>query len=702
MKKKVSLASIVATLGPVLAGRCGVEVVFSDVSTAMTNGKKVFIPEKLKETGSEDEAAILRGFLAHEIVGHVKQSNFSLLAEFSKKNGAFGSSVLNVIEDGRIEAGAWKEFQGIKRIIHKTVEVLVSGSVLGGFFDQPKKDEEPAAVIVCSMLFHVRQHRLGQPLDDSLWVKACKDMIGEELTEQILALAMKGAHGRSGLEGTVDAVNAAQEILDLLKEAGQEQGQGQGQSDQGQSGQGQSGQGQSGQDQSDQGQSGQGQSGQGQSGQGQSGQGQSGQGQSGQGQSGQGQSGQGQSGQGQSGQGQSGQDQSDQGQSGQGQSGQGQSGQGQSGQGQSGQGQSGQDQSDQGQSGQGQSGQGQSGQGQSGQGQSGQDQSDQGQSGQGQSGQGQSGQGQSGQGQSGPDQSMIDNILKDKTERGDLSKAILTVLTDNMINKKDQSHFNRVITIDKVSTNPSRSKAELNRNFSVDIETRAAVSKVGARLEQILAARVNNRDVYGKEGRLCGRRLVSAVAGSENVFKKHGSDHEQPDVAMVVMIDCSGSMNNDNNMATARATGLVVSEAISRFSSQGVAIEVVGFDTKIVEIKNFEEPHPVRIKAFGSLKAGGGTRFQATLLEVVKKLAVRKESRKVVLFVTDDDLGVDPHIPIETLLECGIEVRGVLVGSTHEHGENLFSGAKVKHWGVAENSAKIPGAVMSAMERDLF
>ena len=577
MKKKVSLASIVATLGPVLAGRCGVEVVFSDVSTAMTNGKKVFIPEKLKETGSEDEAAILRGFLAHEIVGHVKQSNFSLLAEFSKKNGAFGSSVLNVIEDGRIEAGAWKEFQGIKRIIHKTVEVLVSGSVLGGFFDQPKKDEEPAAVIVCSMLFHVRQHRLGQPLDDSLWVKACKDMIGEELTEQILALAMKGAHGRSGLEGTVDAVNAAQEILDLLKEAGQEQGQGQGQSDQGQSGQGQSGQGQSGQDQSDQGQSGQGQS-----------------------------------------------------------------------------------------------------------------------------GQGQSGQGQSGQGQSGPDQSMIDNILKDKTERGDLSKAILTVLTDNMINKKDQSHFNRVITIDKVSTNPSRSKAELNRNFSVDIETRAAVSKVGARLEQILAARVNNRDVYGKEGRLCGRRLVSAVAGSENVFKKHGSDHEQPDVAMVVMIDCSGSMNNDNNMATARATGLVVSEAISRFSSQGVAIEVVGFDTKIVEIKNFEEPHPVRIKAFGSLKAGGGTRFQATLLEVVKKLAVRKESRKVVLFVTDDDLGVDPHIPIETLLECGIEVRGVLVGSTHEHGENLFSGAKVKHWGVAENSAKIPGAVMSAMERDLF
>ena len=547
MKKKVSLASIVATLGPVLAGRCGVEVVFSDVSTAMTNGKKVFIPEKLKETGSEDEAAILRGFLAHEIVGHVKQSNFSLLAEFSKKNGAFGSSVLNVIEDGRIEAGAWKEFQGIKRIIHKTVEVLVSGSVLGGFFDQPKKDEEPAAVIVCSMLFHVRQHRLGQPLDDSLWVKACKDMIGEELTEQILALAMKGAHGRSGLEGTVDAVNAAQEILDLLKEAGQEQGQGQGQSDQGQSGQG-----------------------------------------------------------------------------------------------------------------------------------------------------------QSGQGQSGPDQSMIDNILKDKTERGDLSKAILTVLTDNMINKKDQSHFNRVITIDKVSTNPSRSKAELNRNFSVDIETRAAVSKVGARLEQILAARVNNRDVYGKEGRLCGRRLVSAVAGSENVFKKHGSDHEQPDVAMVVMIDCSGSMNNDNNMATARATGLVVSEAISRFSSQGVAIEVVGFDTKIVEIKNFEEPHPVRIKAFGSLKAGGGTRFQATLLEVVKKLAVRKESRKVVLFVTDDDLGVDPHIPIETLLECGIEVRGVLVGSTHEHGENLFSGAKVKHWGVAENSAKIPGAVMSAMERDLF
>ena len=155
-------------------------------------------------------------------------------------------------------------------------------------------------------------------------------------------------------------------------------------------------------------------------------------------------------------------------------------------------------------------------------------------------------------------------------------------------------------------------------------------------------------------------------------------------------------------MSTALATGYVVSEALSKFSGDGVVVEVVGFDESIVRIKDFEQTHLMRRKAFGNLTAGGSTRFQGTLVQVVKKLAVRPEERKVVLFLTDGDLGINPHILIDTLEKENIEIRGVYIGSSQKEAEKLFSDAHIKHWGFASQYHEIPKAVLTALISDMF
>ena len=613
-KKSFSLPAIAATLGSILAGKVGASVKFADVPTAMTDGTTVYLSSRLKTGATEDEAHILRGFLAHEILGHVRNTNFKKMVEWrTKRNSPLASSIENIIEDGRIERAAWSIFPKVRSILHKCVDALVRE---GKVFQPLDENDPPEAVITALLLLHVRKD-LGQNLDPTQVEALAFPMFGEELCRKMVEIAIRGAHSPAGKEGFVGVLEAADEILALLDQAGQ----------------GQAGQGQQGQDQA-----------------------------------GQGQQGQDQAGQGQAGQGQQGQDQAGQGQQGQDQAGQGQAGQGQAGQGQAGQGQQGQDQAGQGQQRQDQAGQGQQGQDQAGQGQQGQDQAGQGQE---------------------LSQAQIDAV---KAALGgahpgvsDLGGAMISILTD-------------VITHDQRTTEMGVMKINPKNGGLPDLNAKAAANKLGAKLERLLEDRTNHRDIYGEDGRLCGRRLVSAMSGEQRVFRRATGENTGLDVAVSLMIDCSGSMRGPD-IQLAKAAGYAVSEALSKYDSQGVALEVLGFNDAIFRIKNFEESFPSRSKCFKALNANGGTRFQQTLLQCVKKLSTRKEARKIVLFITDGDLGTDPAAAVDTLAVEGVEVRGVLVGAENDA---FFVNANIKHFGMAKDASGIPAAVFKAMERDFF
>ena len=545
-KKSFSLPAIAATLGSILAGKVGASVKFADVPTAMTDGTTVYLSSRLKTGATEDEAHILRGFLAHEILGHVRNTNFKKMVEWrTKRNSPLASSIENIIEDGRIERAAWSIFPKVRSILHKCVDALVRE---GKVFQPLDENDPPEAVITALLLLHVRKD-LGQNLDPTQVEALAFPMFGEELCRKMVEIAIRGAHSPAGKEGFVGVLEAADEILALLDQAGQ----------------GQAGQGQQGQDQA---------------------------------------------------------------------------------------------------------------------------------------GQGQQGQDQAGQGQE-LSQAQIDAV---KAALGgahpgvsDLGGAMISILTDRPV-QENENHFAKVITHDQRTTEMGVMKINPKNGGLPDLNAKAAANKLGAKLERLLEDRTNHRDIYGEDGRLCGRRLVSAMSGEQRVFRRATGENTGLDVAVSLMIDCSGSMRGPD-IELAKAAGYAVSEALSKYDSQGVALEVLGFNDAIFRIKNFEESFPSRSKCFKALNANGGTRFQATLLQCVKKLATRKEARKIVLFVTDGDLGTDPAAAVDTLAVEGVEVRGVLVGAENDA---FFVNANIKHFGMAKDASGIPAAVFKAMERDFF
>ncbi|WP_297504957.1 VWA domain-containing protein [Ferrovum sp.] len=275
----------------------------------------------------------------------------------------------------------------------------------------------------------------------------------------------------------------------------------------------------------------------------------------------------------------------------------------------------------------------------------------------------------------------------------DLGSAIEAILSGEDVGEGNH--------IAKVKTGPMENEMKivrLNGGDLPDLQAKAAANRLAARLEQLLEAKTNRRDVYGEEGRLCGRRLVNAVAGDQQVFRRVTGEKDGLDVAVSLLIDCSGSMIGDE-MELARAAGYAVAEAFSKFESQGVALEVKGFNDHIYAVKEFHESFPSRSKTFSRLNASGGTEFQPTIIQSVKTLVIRREARKIVLFITDGDLGTEPSILVNTLKTQGIEVRGVLVGNEDE---SFFEEAEIKHFGCANDTAAIPAAVFKAMEKDLF
>ncbi len=202
--------SHMGTVAKIVAASMGVEVVFDAAAdTASTDGIRIIIPTSLIGNGDAHAAILMRGFIAHEGVGHIRHTDIVAWRAFVKDASPLGKSILNIIEDIRIERLACKVYPGIKRILNETVVALVSE----GFFDFPSQPH-PAGVVTGLLLNCLRAEELGQPLDPIPARAMAFKMFGVSLRDDILNIARLGSHGGS----TAEAVDATKAILKLLGE----------------------------------------------------------------------------------------------------------------------------------------------------------------------------------------------------------------------------------------------------------------------------------------------------------------------------------------------------------------------------------------------------------------------------------------------------------------------------------------------------
>jgi uncharacterized protein YjhX (UPF0386 family) len=198
------------TVAKIVAASMGVEVVFdASADTASTDGTRIIIPTSLIGNGDAHAAILMRGFIAHEGVGHIRHTDMAAWRAFAQDASPLGKSILNIIEDIRIERLACKVYPGIKRILNETVEALKPE----GFFDLPTKPH-PAGVITGLLLNCLRAEELGQALDPIPARAMAFKMFGLSLRDDILNIASNGSRGCS----TAEAVDATKTILKLLGE----------------------------------------------------------------------------------------------------------------------------------------------------------------------------------------------------------------------------------------------------------------------------------------------------------------------------------------------------------------------------------------------------------------------------------------------------------------------------------------------------
>ena len=110
----------------------------------------------------------------------------------------------------------------------------------------------------------------------------------------------------------------------------------------------------------------------------------------------------------------------------------------------------------------------------------------------------------------------------------------------------------------------------------VEEQCRQMVGVMQKQLERAIAARSRvHWDPGQKSGRLHGAAMTRVIMGREDVFRRR-EVHNSKDVAVTLLIDCSGSMQGAGKIKVAAIAGYALASVIERI---GIPCEVLGFTT---------------------------------------------------------------------------------------------------------------------------
>ena len=247
MKSKNRVIKVAKVLSKLMSDRDGIEVTVSG-SGAWSCGGRINIP--FGDFTDPDYVTMTHGYIDHEI-GHEKHTDFN-----TKFKSNLHANLCNIFEDSRMEKLVGSEYPGAKQNLEK----LVLLAIKKGLFGEPESSDDPLSLTLSYCLYKGRVLNVDNQSLDKYAEQALTYLKGvysnsfiETLTEIV--------HKITSAKSTRDCSTMAWEVIELLKEANEEEEQSDGgQTDDEQSDGGQSDGGQTDDEQSDGGQSDGGQS----------------------------------------------------------------------------------------------------------------------------------------------------------------------------------------------------------------------------------------------------------------------------------------------------------------------------------------------------------------------------------------------------------------------------------------------------------
>ena len=196
---------------PIVAGmyseKTGVPVRIGG-NVAHTDGHSVNLP--VIPDGVPQQQAIW-GYLAHE-GAHIRFSDFQALRRRVKPD-SFQHSLVNTIEDCRIEQLMIKAYPGTEGSLLETCEYMISA----GHYYEPVSGDHPATILGAYCLYYMQAHGVGQPPLLPALAKATAALVADFPSTFCSQLETLLDEAIVQCDSTDSAIDYADKIIDLIK-----------------------------------------------------------------------------------------------------------------------------------------------------------------------------------------------------------------------------------------------------------------------------------------------------------------------------------------------------------------------------------------------------------------------------------------------------------------------------------------------------
>jgi Mg-chelatase subunit ChlD len=172
-------------------------------SEAFTDGNHIQLPSIPEDYPFKDA---LWGFLAHE-ASHVRFTDFDV-----ESPNDYHHSLVNSIEDGRIEHEFIRVFPGSKETLDEALRLFV----VQGHMEKPSGSEHPAQILSAYVLYWVRNQWRQQSILDDHFHAALRAM-NETFPRDVVARLDRILSECPKLKGTSDVSNMVDRILKLFE-----------------------------------------------------------------------------------------------------------------------------------------------------------------------------------------------------------------------------------------------------------------------------------------------------------------------------------------------------------------------------------------------------------------------------------------------------------------------------------------------------
>ncbi len=245
----------------------------------------------------------------------------------------------------------------------------------------------------------------------------------------------------------------------------------------------------------------------------------------------------------------------------------------------------------------------------------------------------------------------------------ELPSSVGSIMEAELQAKKENNELERLAVAEEesVSLEPL---SEEDRQMAL-----RASNALKVRLHGLLQASVSKPSYLGRRGRLDTHYLYRLQTGNASVFVKE-DERQGISTAVHILLDASGSMTG-KQIHIASLACYAVAKALESIRGISVGVSIFPASSDSYNVGSIVR-HGERVNDKFAVKAHGTTPLAEALWWVLRTLIHRKESRKIVLILTDGSPNnmCATERAISSSLKCGIEPYGI--GILDKFIENLL------------------------------